>query len=31
MLVHGVTRILTFNGKGFARFGEIDVIDPLTM
>ena len=28
MLVHGLTHILTFNGKDFARFSEITVIPP---
>jgi predicted nucleic acid-binding protein len=28
MLVHGLTHVLTFNGKDFARFGEIAVIPP---
>jgi predicted nucleic acid-binding protein len=31
MLVHDVTHILTFNGRDFARYTEIEVIDPLTM
>jgi predicted nucleic acid-binding protein len=31
MLVHGITHILTFNGQDFARYAEIDVIDPLAM
>jgi predicted nucleic acid-binding protein len=30
MLVHGVTRLLTFNLADFARFGEIQLIDPAT-
>jgi predicted nucleic acid-binding protein len=28
MLVHGVTRILTFNTEDFARFPEIEAVDP---
>lgn len=28
MLVHGLTHILTFNVDDFARFSEIEVIDP---
>ena len=28
MLVHGLTHILTFNGKDFQRFTNIEVVDP---
>jgi predicted nucleic acid-binding protein len=28
MLVHGVPRILTFNTKDFARFGDIEAVHP---
>jgi|ERR1035438_1987533 predicted nucleic acid-binding protein len=28
MQVHGVTRILTFNDKDFARYAEIEVVNP---
>jgi len=28
MHVHGVKRILTFNTKDFARFDDIEAIDP---
>jgi hypothetical protein len=28
MLVHGLSHVLTFNGKDFARFSEITVIAP---
>jgi predicted nucleic acid-binding protein len=28
MLAHGVTHILTFNGRDFVRYREIEVIDP---
>ncbi|MGA3205348.1 MAG: PIN domain nuclease, partial [Bryobacteraceae bacterium] len=31
MLVHDVTHILTFNGRDFVQYAEIEVIDPLTM
>jgi predicted nucleic acid-binding protein len=30
-LVYHVTHILTFNGRDFARYTEIEVIDPLTV
>ena len=28
MLVHGLTHVLTFNGKDFQRFPDIEVVDP---
>lgn len=28
MIVHGVTKILTFNGADFTRYSEISVLDP---
>ena len=28
MFVHGVKRILTFNTKDFARFGDIEAVHP---
>lgn len=28
MLEHGITHLLTFNGKDFKRFNEITVLDP---
>jgi predicted nucleic acid-binding protein len=31
MHVHGVKRILTFNARDFARFGDIEAIHPLQM
>jgi predicted nucleic acid-binding protein len=31
MLVHDVTHILTFNGRDFVQYAEIEVTDPLTM
>jgi predicted nucleic acid-binding protein len=31
MRVHGVTRLLTFNGAHFARFPGIIVLDPVTL
>jgi predicted nucleic acid-binding protein len=31
MLVHGVENILTFNVQDFARFKQINVLDPLTL
>jgi predicted nucleic acid-binding protein len=31
MLIHGVTRLLTFNGADFARFPGLTVLDPATV
>jgi predicted nucleic acid-binding protein len=31
MTLHGITRILTFNAADFARYEDIEAIDPLTM
>lgn len=31
MLVHGVTRLLTFNGADFKRYSEIEVIEPVNI
>jgi predicted nucleic acid-binding protein len=31
MVVHNVPQILTFNGRDFARYGEIRVLDPATL
>jgi predicted nucleic acid-binding protein len=31
MLVHGVTHILTFNGRDFTRYREIAAIDPIAI
>ena len=31
MLVHGVTHILTFNTKDFARYGEVTAVHPMDM
>lgn len=29
MVAHGLTHILTFNTRDFARYGEISVVDPV--
>lgn len=31
MLVHGISNILTFNGKDFLRYQEITVLDPIAI
>jgi hypothetical protein len=31
MLVHGITHILTFNTKDFARYSEIIAVNPTKM
>lgn len=31
MIVHGINAVLTFNGPDFARYAEVEVLDPATL